>query len=174
MLRLENESCNRYLIRKDILFSSAITKATVLSILFLFVGCSSAIKITDVPKPDTLKLSALFPGVGKVNWTKRDKKYKADFIYNDSVKCITFKQNGEITSRVDQVDLSKLPKRALKIVKKDYAGYKAVVVLKTARRASCKYDIELVMGLNCLILNFNESGRLLHRYYAEKEVIRGI
>jgi hypothetical protein len=174
MLRLENKSCNRYLIRKELLFCSAITKTTFLSILFLFVGCSASIKTTDVPEPATLSLSSLFPGVGKVNWTKRNKAYIADFIYNDSVKSITLKQNGEITSRVDQVDFSKLPKRALKIVEKDYAGYKAVIILKTARRTSCEYDIELVMGLNHLILNFNDSGQLLHRYYAEKEIIRGI
>lgn len=104
----QKSNCNRILTgRKDIVITSKhcflILQQTrsymknmllfaLLTIVFLFVGCT--LKIRQAPKPVRSTFDSMFPGATHVEWEKVMSTYKAEFYHEGHEKEVQFDSDG--------------------------------------------------------------------------------
>lgn len=113
-------------------------------------------------------LDSLYPGPKDVQWSRKRKRYTADFIYKGLNVSTTFDKNANVLSSLEEIPFESLPERVQEKVKHFYESYKVVIVLRRKSGDSLQYDIEVIKGKQQYILNYHPKGFLIHQYEVYK------
>jgi hypothetical protein len=113
-------------------------------------------------------LDSLYPGPKEVRWSKKGKRYTADFIYGGLNFSNTFNRNGNLITSVEEISFELLPAQVKDKVNRFYKSYKIVIVLQRKIRDKLEYDIEVIQGQHQYILNYHPKGFLIHQYEVTK------
>ena len=114
----------------------------------------------QVPSPIQQRLDSLYPGQKDVQWTKMNRRYRADFIYSGYNVSITFQKDARILLGMEEIDFNSLPPVITEKVQKDYGLYKVLMVTKEFKRDREFYEIEIVKGKYHYMLSYNQYGFL--------------
>lgn len=113
-------------------------------------------------------LDSLFPNTKKVQWSKKQRKYTADFIYNGLNMSVTLDRNGRLLNSLEEIPFDLLPVRIKDKIASFYEAFKIVMVLRRTAGDKTEYDIEIIQGKHHYILNYHAKGYLIHQYEVYK------
>ena len=91
-------------------------------------------------------LDSLYPGPKEVRWSKKRKRYTADFIYKGLNFSNTFDRDGHLVKSVEEISFDLLPTQVKDKVKQFFTSYKIVIVLQRKTHDKLDYDIEVIRG----------------------------
>jgi hypothetical protein len=109
-------------------------------------------------------LDSLYPGTKNVQWSRRRKRYTADFIHDTRNFSISLNSHGTVLTSLEEINYNFLPDRIREKLKESYNTYKIVMVLQRSANAKVDYDIEIIQGRLHHLLNYNSKGNLIRHY----------
>lgn len=113
-------------------------------------------------------LDSLYPRFTNVQWSRKRKKYTADFIYNGLNVSVTFNEIGHVLNILEEIPFDSVPIRIKDKINLFYNSYKIVMVLQRTTRERLEYDIQVIKGKQHYILNYHAKGYLIHQYEVSK------
>lgn len=113
-------------------------------------------------------LDSLYPAPKEVYWSKKNKRYTADFIYEGRNVSLTLDKDGNVIKGLEEISFGHLPESVREKVEQFYGQYKIIMVSRKILPRKTEFDIEVIQGKRHYVLNYNEKGFLLHQYQLYK------
>lgn len=103
---------------------------------------------------------ALFPGASNVSWDESADFFSAAFTMDDENYTAFFTREGDLIGTTQKVELSQLPAKAQRKIKKDYASFKVTEAIRFNQDDRSNYYVRVEDGNQKQILEVTAYGNV--------------